>query len=419
VSPDEMNVMQSFVRTAHELLHSKTGLGNDFLGWMNLPETIDPVILKSISESAEKIISDSEVLIVVGIGGSYLGARAVIEFLKTPFYNNMAKKTPDIYFAGNNMSPSYIHTLLSICKDKNVSVNVVSKSGTTVEPGLAFRILRKFMEEKYGIEGARSRIYVTTDSHKGNLKTLADSNGYKTFPIPDDVGGRFSVLTSVGLLPIAVAGIDIHKILDGAKAAMVDFNDPDLSNNACYKYAALRNCLSRKGKLIEILACYDPSFAIFAEWFKQLFGESEGKDGKGIFPSSVIFSTDLHSMGQYIQDGNRILFETVLDIETPPEDIFIDVNEDNFDGLNFLANRNMSNVNRSAFEGTIMAHTDGGVPNIILQIPSVDEFNVGYLIYFFEKSCALSGYLLGVNPFNQPGVEHYKRHMINLLKQDN
>ena len=418
VSQNELNNLSPFISTAHDLLHNKTGPGNNFLGWLKLPETIDSKLLDSITETANKIKNDSDILIVIGIGGSYLGARAVIEMLKSTFYNNIQKNTPNIYFAGTNISPSYLNTLLEICKNKDISINVISKSGSTVEPGLAFRVFRKFMEDKYGKDGSKSRIYVTTDEYKGNLNKLAKHNNYKIFPIPDDVGGRFSVLTAVGLLPIAVAGININNLLNGAKTAMNDYNNCSLEKNDCYKYAAIRNCLYKKGKLIELLVSYNPYLNIFCEWFKQLFGESEGKHNEGIFPASAAFSTDLHSLGQYIQEGNKILFETVIDIKSTTDDLFLEVEENDFDGLNFLANQNMSIVNKCALEGTVLAHTEGGVPNIILEVPKLDEFYTGYLIYFFEKACAISGYLLGVNPFNQPGVEFYKKNMISLLKQN-
>lgn len=419
VSSNELSNMSPFVNKAHELLTDKTGPGNDFLGWVDFPKNISNKTLESINAVAQKIQSDSDVLIVIGIGGSYLGARAVIEMLKSPLYNDLTQKTPKIYFVGTNLSPSYLESILEICKNKDVSINVISKSGSTVEPGIAFRIFREFLESKYGVEGSKSRIYVTTDEHKGNLRTLANQNNYQTFSIPSNIGGRFSVLTAVGLLPIAVAGIDIYELLNGAKASMHDYNNPSIEKNDCYKYAALRNCLYRKGKAIELLVNYDPCLSMFCEWFKQLFGESEGKDHKGIFPSSVNFTTDLHSLGQYIQDGSRILFETVINVKTPSTDIFINNDPSDFDGLNFLANRNMSEVNRCAFEGTVAAHCEGGVPNIILEVPKLDEFNAGYLIFFFEKACAISGYLLGVNPFNQPGVEFYKKNMIALLKDFN
>ena len=419
VSDHELDYLTPFVNTAHDLLNNKTGPGNDYLGWLDFPKSISQKNIDSIIKAAEKIKSDSDILIVIGIGGSYLGARAVIEMIKSPLYNNSKKDTPDIYFAGTNISPSYLNSLLKICENKNVSINVISKSGSTVEPGIAFRIFREFLEEKYGKEEARSRIYVTTDEHKGNLKNLASQYKYQTFPIPSDVGGRFSVLTAVGLLPIAVAGIDIYEILNGAKAAIYDYNNPSLNKNDCYKYAAIRNCLYNKGKLIELLVNYDPCLNMFCEWFKQLFGESEGKDQKGIFPSSVNFSTDLHSLGQYIQDGNRILFETVIDVKSTANDLFIKPQDDDFDGLNFLSNQYMSFVNKCALDGTIAAHSKGGVPNIVIEVSEINEFNTGYLIFFFEKACAISAYLLGVNPFNQPGVEFYKKNMISLLKSDN
>ena len=428
VSGQELNKMSSLINTVHEMLHSKTGPGSDFLGWMDFPQKMIDLssdsscssgcCVQTVLSVAEEIKKNSDVLIVIGIGGSYLGARAVIEMLKSPLYNNLNKKTPDIYFAGTNISPSHLNSLLKICENKDVSVNVISKSGSTVEPGIAFRVFRNFMEQKYGKEGSKSRIYVTTDEHNGNLRKLAEQNNYKTFPIPADVGGRFSVLTAVGLLPIAVAGIDILQLLKGATAATNNFSNPILEKNDCYKYAALRNCLYHKGKHVELLVNYDHRFNMFAEWFKQLFGESEGKDQKGIFPSSATFSTDLHSLGQYIQDGSKILFETTIKVNSENNDLFIKSEPDDFDGLNFLSNKNMSFINQCAFEGTVCAHTEGGVPNIILELEKIDEFNAGYLIYFFEKACAISGYLLGVNPFDQPGVEFYKKNMINLLKSN-
>lgn len=411
----ELCGMQAQVETAHRTLHEKTGLGNDFLGWLTLPTDYDKEEFARIKAAAEKIKKDSDILIVIGIGGSYLGARAAIEFLKSPLYNNLKKDTPDIYFAGNSISPSYLNDLLSICKDKDVSVNIISKSGTTTEPALAFRIFRDFLEKKYGKEGAKSRIYATTDKARGTLKELSDKEGYETFVIPDDVGGRFSVLTAVGLLPIAVAGCDIDALMAGAKEAQDALCDTDLAKNDCYKYAALRNCLYRKGKSVELLVTYEPCFTMMNEWFKQLFGESEGKDHKGLFPASVTFSTDLHSMGQFVQDGSRILFETVVHFAKPQSDLYIQPDAANFDGLNFLSEQNMSVVNQKAFEGTILAHTEGGAPNMVLEVDGMDEHELGYLIYFFEKACAISGYLLGVNPFNQPGVEAYKKNMFALL----
>ncbi|MDD6827140.1 MAG: glucose-6-phosphate isomerase [Oscillospiraceae bacterium] len=414
INSDELAGIKPQVETAVELLHNKKGLGNDFLGWLDLPTNYDKEEFTRIKAAAEKIKSNSEVLIVIGIGGSYLGARAVMELIKSPFYNNLSKDTPDIYFVGNNISPSYLNQVISICKDRDFSVNVISKSGTTTEPALAFRVFRKMVIDKYGKEGAKERIFCTTDKAKGTLKSLADAEGYETFVVPDDVGGRFSVLTAVGLLPIAAAGCDIDALMEGAKQAQNDYM-ADFDNNDCYKYAALRNILNRKGKSVELLVSYDPSFTMMAEWYKQLFGESEGKDNKGIFPSAVTFSTDLHSMGQFIQDGSRIMFETVMDIKKPQQDFFLEDDADNLDGLNFLTNQNMSIVNKKAQEGTIIAHTEGGVPNIVIELEDTSEFSVGYMIYFFEKACAVSGYLLGVNPFNQPGVESYKANMFALL----
>lgn len=414
INPDELAGIKAQVEAAAESLHSKTGLGNDFLGWVNLPTDYDKEEFDRIKAAAEKIKSNSDILIVIGIGGSYLGARAAIELLKSPLYNNMKKDTPDIYYVGNSINPTYLNEVIALCKDKDFSVNVISKSGTTTEPALAFRIFKKMVEDKYGKDGAKDRIFATTDKARGTLKNLSDTEGYETFVIPDDVGGRFSVLTAVGLLPIAVAGCDIDALMKGAAKAQADFC-ADFDNNDCYKYAALRNILYRKGKSVEMLVSYDPSFVMMSEWYKQLFGESEGKDNKGIFPSSAVFSTDLHSMGQYIQDGARILFETVVDIKNPKTDLFLEADTENLDGLNFLTNQNMSVVNRKAFEGTVLAHTEGGVPNIILELEDTTEESIGYMIYFFEKACAVSGYVLGVNPFNQPGVESYKANMFALL----
>jgi len=414
VAPHELDGIKPQVENAVGLLHNKTGLGNDFLGWLDLPTNYDKEEFERIKRAAKKIQSDSDVLIVIGIGGSYLGARAAIEFLKSPFYNNLKKDTPDIYFVGNNISSTYLNEIISICEGKDFSVNVISKSGTTTEPALAFRVFRELVEKKYGKEGAKRRIYSTTDKAKGTLKKLSDTEGYETFVIPDDVGGRFSVLTAVGLLPIAVAGCDIDALMEGARLAQNELC-ADFDKNDCYKYAALRNILYRKGKSIELLVSYEPSFAMMNEWFKQLFGESEGKDNKGLFPASVIFSTDLHSMGQFIQEGSRVMFETVVDIKKPKADFFLKNDEENLDGLNFLTNQNMSVVNRRALEGTILAHTEGGVPNIVIEMEDTTEKSLGYLIYFFEKACAVSGYLLGVNPFNQPGVESYKSNMFALL----
>ncbi|HOO04965.1 MAG: glucose-6-phosphate isomerase [Ruminococcus sp.] len=414
INADEMAGIKSQVEAAAASLHSKSGLGNDFLGWVELPTAYDKDEFARIKAAAERIKKNSDILIVIGIGGSYLGARAAIELLKSPLYNNMAKDTPDIYYVGNSINPTYLNEIIKLCEGKDFSVNVISKSGTTTEPALAFRIFKKMVEDKYGKEEAKNRIFATTDKARGTLKSLSDTEGYETFVIPDDVGGRFSVLTAVGLLPIAVAGCDIDALMKGAAKAQAELC-ADFDNNDCYKYAALRNILYRKGKSVEMLVSYDPSFVMMSEWYKQLFGESEGKDNKGIFPASVTFSTDLHSMGQYIQDGARIMFETVVDIKTPKTDLFLEPDAENLDGLNFLTNQNMSVVNRKAFEGTVLAHTEGGVPNIILELEDTTEESVGYMIYFFEKACAISGYVLGVNPFNQPGVESYKSNMFALL----
>ena len=414
VSDGEFSAIFPQVALAHETLHSKTGPGSDFLGWVDLPENYDKEEFARIKAAAKKIQQNSQVLVVIGIGGSYLGARAVIEALKGSLYNETCKGTPQIFFVGNSISPAYLQSVIALCEGKDISVNIISKSGTTTEPALAFRVFRGILEEKYGKEGARERIFATTDKARGTLKELAGKEGYETFVVPDDVGGRYSVLTAVGLLPIAVAGCDIDALMQGAASAREELAESTEANQ-CYRYAAARNILYRKGKTVELLASYEPAFAMMNEWYKQLFGESEGKDQKGIFPASVVFSTDLHSMGQYVQDGSRILFETVVDIKTPSQDLYIQPDEANFDGLNFLAGQNMSVVNRKAMEGTILAHTDGGVPNIILEVESLSEKDLGYLIYFFEKACAISGYMLGVNPFNQPGVESYKKNMFALL----
>ena len=415
IGSDELKGIAPAVKAAHEVLETRTGLGNDFLGWVDLPANYDKDEFDRVKAAAKRIISDSDILIVIGIGGSYLGARAAIEFIKSPLYNNMKKDTPDIYFAGNSISGSQLRDLLKICEGKKVSVNVISKSGTTTEPAIAFRVFRKWLEENYGVEEARKRIYCTTDKARGTLKQLADNEGYECFVIPDDVGGRFSVLTPVGLLPIAVCGADIDALMKGAADARTAYADCDIAKNDCYKYAAVRNIMYNKGKACELLVSYEPRFALMAEWYKQLFGESEGKDNKGIFPCSVTFSTDLHSLGQFIQEGSRIMFETVVKINELDSDVEIEKAENDGDGLNFLAGKNMSFVNDKAFEGTILAHTDGGVPNYVIEMDKADEYNLGYLIYFFEKACAISGYMLGVNPFNQPGVESYKKNMFALL----
>ena len=412
---EKFDSMRSEVSAAHKMLTEGMGLGSDFLGWLDLPVNYDKDEFRRIKESAEKIKKDSEVLVVLGIGGSYLGARAVIEFIKSNNYNLLKKDTPDIYFGGNTISSSAVAELMQLIDGRDFSINVISKSGTTTEPAIAFRIFKEILEKKYGKEEAAKRIYVTTDRQKGALKALADAEGYETFVVPDDVGGRYSVLTAVGLLPIAVAGIDIDALMQGAADAREAYASDDLDNNDCYRYAAVRNMLYRDGKAIEMLAAYEPSMTLWCEWFKQLFGESEGKDGKGLFPASAIFSTDLHSLGQYIQQGERCLFETVLWVKEPKTDVEIGFEEANGDGLNFVAGKTVHYVNRKAFEGTVLAHTDGDVPNIILELDKQDEYNLGYMIYFFEKACGLSGYLLGVNPFDQPGVESYKKNMFALL----
>ena len=414
VHEGELQAILPQVEAAHRTIHEKSGPGNDFLGWLDPPVNYDREEFDRILKAAQKIRSHSQVLVVIGIGGSYLGARAAIELLHSQLYNNLGDG-PQIYFAGNSISPTYLNQVIRLCEGKDFSINVISKSGTTTEPALAFRIFRDLAIKKYGREGAKERIFCTTDKAKGTLKQLADEEGYETFVIPDDVGGRYSVLTAVGLLPIAVSGSDIAKLMEGAARAREDLSVCDLDKNDCYRYAALRNILYRKGKAIEILVSYEPAFSMMAEWYKQLFGESEGKDNKGIYPSSAIFSTDLHSMGQFIQEGSRILFETVVDIAAPQQDLYIQPDPNNFDGLNFLSDQNMSVVNRKAMQGTILAHTEGGVPNMVLQLPAINEEELGYLIYFFEKACALSGYLLAVNPFNQPGVESYKKNMFALL----
>lgn len=415
IRENDLEGLKSQVLSAHDTVNNKSGLGNDFLGWVTLPEDYDKEEFSRIKKAAEKIKNDTDVLIVIGIGGSYLGARAAIEFLKGPYYNSLRKDVPEIYFTGNSISGSDLADVLALCEGKRVSVNIISKSGTTTEPAIAFRVFRKLLEERYGEEEAAKRIYCTTDKARGTLKALADEKGYECFVVPDDVGGRFSVLTAVGLLPIAAAGADIDKLMNGAKAGMVKYNNADMSCNPCYTYAALRNAFYRKGKSIELLVSYELRFTMMAEWFKQLFGESEGKDNKGLFPASVTFSTDLHSMGQFVQDGSRLMFETVVTFGESDKDVVIEEEANNGDGLNFLAGKNMSFVNRKAFEGTVLAHTDGGVPNLIINVDRADEENLGELIYFFEKACAISGYMLGVNPFDQPGVESYKKNMFALL----
>ncbi|MCI5751181.1 MAG: glucose-6-phosphate isomerase [Oscillospiraceae bacterium] len=414
IAPHEMEAMKAQTMLAADTVMNKTGEGNDFLGWLDLPVDYDKEEFARIKAAAAKIKKNSDILIVIGIGGSYLGARAAIELLKSPMYNSLKKDTPDIYYVGNNISPTYLNEVISICEGRDISVNVISKSGTTTEPALAFRVFRDIVIKKYGRDGAKERIFCTTDRAKGTLKELADKEGYETFVVPDDIGGRFSVLTAVGLLPIAAAGCDIDALMEGAALARTDFAKPYEENDA-YKYAAIRNILYRKGFSAEMLVSYDPSYQMMTEWYKQLFGESEGKDSKGLFPTAATFSTDLHSMGQFIQDGTKLLFETVVDIKKPKADLFLEDDPENLDGLNFLTNQNMSVVNHKALEGTVIAHSEGGVPNIVLEMADTTEKTVGYMIYFFEKACAVSGYLLGINPFNQPGVESYKKNMFALL----
>ncbi|MBT2679106.1 glucose-6-phosphate isomerase [Bacillus sp. ISL-35] len=414
----EVTYLRDFVKVAHHSLHEKTGAGSDFLGWIDLPVDYDKEEFARIQKSAEKIKSDSDVLLVVGIGGSYLGARAALEFLQHSFYNAIPKekrRTPQVIFIGNNISSTYMTDVMDLLDGKDFSINVISKSGTTTEPAIAFRIFRKMLEEKYGVEEARKRIYATTDKARGALKTLADEEGYESFVIPDDVGGRYSVLTAVGLLPIAVSGSDIEAMMKGAAQAREDFGKSELEENPAYQYAAVRNALYNKGKTIEMLINYEPSLQYFSEWWKQLFGESEGKDQKGIYPSSANFSTDLHSLGQYVQEGRRDLFETIIKVEKPRHELTIEEADSDLDGLNYLAGKTVDFVNNKAFQGTMLAHTDGGVPNLVVEIPQLDEYTFGYLVYFFEKACAMSGYLLGVNPFDQPGVEAYKVNMFALL----
>ena len=415
---NELRQIKPYVELANEVLTSKSGAGNDFLGWIDLPENYDKDEFARIKKAAEKIKNDSEVLVVIGIGGSYLGAKAAIEFLSHSFYNNLPKdkrKTPEIYFAGTNMSGVYLQHLIEVVGDRDFSVNVISKSGTTTEPAIAFRVFKKMLEEKYGKEEAAKRIYATTDKEKGALKTLATTEGYETFVVPDNVGGRFSVLTAVGLLPIAAAGINIDELMDGAKDAMNDFANKNMDENQALQYAAVRNILHRKGKDLELMVNYEPRVHYLAEWWKQLFGESEGKDGKGLYPTSADFSADLHSLGQYIQEGKRLFFETVVSIGKPEVEFVIESDKDNLDGLNFIAGKTLDYVNKKATDGVILAHIDGDVPNLGVNIPEATPYHLGYTFYFFEKACGVSGYLLGVNPFDQPGVEAYKKNMFALL----
>lgn len=418
ISENEVVNMKEIAENAKQVLIKRTGAGNDFLGWIDLPVDYDKEEFDRIKKAAEKIQSDSEVLVVIGIGGSYLGARAAIEFLRHGFYNQVSKeirKTPEIYYAGNSISPSYLKGLLEVIGDRDFSVNIISKSGTTTEPAIAFRVFKEKLEEKYGKEEAAKRIYATTDKERGALKKLATAEGYESFVVPDDVGGRFSVLTAVGLLPIAVSGADIDLLMKGAASGRERAINCAFEENDAMQYAAIRNILLRKGKMVEITANYEPSLHYFSEWWKQLYGESEGKDQKGIFPAAVDLTTDLHSMGQFIQDGSRIMFETVLDVEHTDAKVVIKEEPEDLDGLNYLAGKDMEFVNKSAMNGTILAHTDGNVPNLMIHIPEQNEFYLGELFYLYEFACGISGYILGVNPFNQPGVENYKKNMFALL----
>ena len=418
IKEHEIDSMKEIVGNARDILVGGTGAGNDYIGWVDLPVDYDKEEFARIQKAAEKIKSDSEVLVVIGIGGSYLGARAAIEFLRHGFYNNVSReirKTPEIYYAGNSISSTYLKGLIDVIGDRDFSVNIISKSGTTTEPAIAFRVFKEMLEKKYGKEEAAKRIYATTDKARGALKNLATEEGYESFVVPDDVGGRFSVLTAVGLLPIAVSGADIQKLMEGTAAAREEALNAPFAENSAMQYAAIRNILLRKGKVIEVLANYEPSLHYVSEWWKQLYGESEGKDQKGIFPASVDLTTDLHSMGQFIQDGSRIMYETVLNVETSREEILINEEPVDLDGLNYLAGKSMDFVNKSAMNGTVLAHTDGNVPNLMVNIPEQDEFYLGELFYFFEFACGVSGYVSGVNPFNQPGVESYKKNMFALL----
>ena len=419
---NKKNILEysELIENIHKDLHKRAKKKDDYVGWLELPTNYNKKEFAKIKKSAEKIKKESDILVVIGIGGSYLGARAVIEALTSSFYNMLPQEQrnfPEILYVGNNLSPNYINEIIEYIGNKDFSVNVISKSGTTTEPAIAFRIFREILENKYGIDEARSRIYATTDKEKGALKTLADKEGYQKFVVPNNVGGRYSVLTAVGLLPIATAGIDIDKLMEGARIAQERYDDPNLKYNECYQYAVARNILYKLYKNIEILVNYEPKMHYFTEWWKQLYGESEGKDQKGIFPAGVDFTTDLHSMGQYIQEGRRNLFETVISIEKSKSDFTINPDEDNLDGLNYLAGKGLDYINKKAMEGTIQAHVSGGVPNILITMKKLDEQNLGELIYFFEKSCAVSGMILGINPFNQPGVEEYKKNMFKLLEK--
>ncbi len=415
VSEDDMQNILPETEDAINRLRTKTGLGANMLGWLTHPETYDKVEFDKIIRTAENIKKNCEVFVVIGIGGSYLGSRAVIEFVHSPAYNEKKKDTPNIYFAGYNISATDLEQLVEICKERDFCINVISKSGTTTEPAIAFRVLRALLDEKYGHEEAKKRIFVTTDAKKGTLKGLSEREGYETFVVPDDIGGRFSVLSAVGLLPIAVSGIDIDELMRGARDAMVELSEPDVMKNDAYRYAAIRNILYRKGKKLEILVGYEYYLTMWCEWWKQLFGESEGKDGRGLYPASVIFSTDLHSLGQYIQDGERTMFETVLDIVDNGTSLTVPNDPENIDGLNFLSGKKFADIDRTAMMGTLLAHVDGGVPNVVLHLKDRSVHSLGYMIYFFELSVAVSGYILGINPFDQPGVEAYKKNMFALL----
>ncbi len=415
VTPEEYEKISHEVIEADHILRTKTGAGNAFLGWLELPENYDREEFARIKDAAQRIRSSCDLLVVIGIGGSYLGSRAVIEFLKSPLHNVLPKNGPDIYFAGNSISADSLNAVLEVCRDRDICVNVISKSGTTTEPAIAFRVFRKLLEDRYGKEGARERIFVTTDRAKGTLKQFSTDAGYETFVVPDDVGGRYSVLTPVGLLPIAVAGIDIDELMGGAADAMRAYTNPDIKVNPCYRYAALRNLIHRSGKSVEVLACYEKFATMIGEWWKQLYGESEGKNRKGIFPASVTYSADLHSLGQFMQDGTRCMLETVLTVTDTGAHFTIPDDPDNIDGLNFLSGMDLNHVQKMAMQGTVIAHVDGGVPNLIIEVPRRDARSLGELLYFFELACAISGYLEGVNPFDQPGVESYKQNMFALL----
>ena len=415
IAPHELAYMQPYVSLAHQLLHDKAGPGSDFLGWLDLGRGQRQDELSRVKASAGWIRENADLLVVIGIGGSYLGARAAIDYLRSPNYNSLQKNTPDILFVGNTLSPDALNEAIQLCRGKRICLNVISKSGTTIEPALAFRVFRALIEEQYGKDGAKDRIFCTTDAARGLLKSLADTQGYQTFVIPDDVGGRYSIFTPAGLLPIAVAGCDIDAILASCAAAQDAFSVADINQNAAYAYAAIRNLLYKKGRKCEVLVSYEPALVMLGEWYKQLFGESEGKDGKGLYPTSMCFSTDLHSLGQYVQDGSDILFETVLQIKKPIQDFSLTPDPEDFDGLNFLAGQTLAGVNQKALLGTLLAHLEGGVPNLVIEVEDRSEQSFGELIFFFEKACAMGGYLLGVNPFDQPGVEAYKKNMFALL----